>query len=99
MVREARELLFITTVAVIVLILGWSEADSGDGARLLSAGAIPVFTADPSLRYLLSTYRAGAGGGPDLHGPGPGSLCSRHWDTVQVIRIFPGWVTVGRVSW
>lgn len=98
MVREARKLLFVTTVAV-VQILGWSEADSGDGARLLSGGAIPVFTANRSLRYLLSTYRAGAGGGPDPHGPSPGSLCSRHWDTVQVIRIFPGWVTVGRVSW
>lgn len=49
MVCEARDLLFITAEFVPVLILGWSDADSGVGACLLAAEPSPSSQIFPEL--------------------------------------------------
>lgn len=41
MVCEVRDLLFIIAEVIPVLILGWSDAGSGVGARLLAAEPSP----------------------------------------------------------
>lgn len=69
MVCEARELLLITTVVVIVPTPDRGEAHSGDAAHPLSNGLL-VLVADPSRRSLLGTRCAGAREGPPRQGAG-----------------------------
>lgn len=87
MVCEARDQLFITAEVVPVLILGWSDADSGVGARLLGAEPSPSSQILPELLPC-----------PKPAWVRPPGVCVLGPETLRVIRIFPRVMAVGGVG-